>query len=93
MDLFTLILDYDGGTYIAQIESDTPRNAAIKWALNLEIEKIPGLGHSSKKTIIDEMKDDDKCPVAVEETINTWCSSFTVRGKLGLINIVKTKKQ
>lgn len=93
MDLFTLILDFDGGTYINQIKSDSPRKAAIEWAIRLEIKVIPELGFSSKKAIIEEMKDHDNTTIAVDGMISTWCASFSVRGKLGLINIVKTKEQ
>jgi len=92
MDLFTIILDFYGGTYIEQIESDTPRMAAINWALKLETKNIHGLGSSSKKKIITEIKNINNSPILVNDTTNTWCTSFSTRGKLGLINIIKTKK-
>ena len=92
MHLFTLIIDYNGGTYIKQIETETPRMAAINWASNLETKNIPGLGLSSKKLIISEIKNIDNSPIEVKETTNVWCTTFSARGRLGLINIIKTKR-
>ena len=93
MSLFTFILEYDGGTYIKQIESDSPENASIIWAKSLEISSIKGLGPASKEAIIQEMKWADKSPVPIEGVKNVWFSSFLVRGELGCINIIKTVKK
>jgi len=93
MNLFTIILDFKEGTYIRQIESDTPLNAVIRWASNLRCEEIYGLDPTWKKSILDELKDKDNIPTPLENILNVWCTTFTIKGSLGLINIVKTKKE
>jgi hypothetical protein len=30
-DLYTLICEYDGGTYIAQMSASSPKNAVLSW--------------------------------------------------------------
>ena len=90
MKLFTFLLEYDQGSYVSQIESDSFRNASICWANELEIDSIYGLGPASKKEIIQQMNDEDNNPIQIENTINAWCSDFVVRGKLGIVTIVKT---
>ena len=90
MNLYTFVLDYDGGTYIYQIKAGSQKNVAITWAKKLEINSIPGLGPVSKKKIIEQMIDEDNTPTPVQNTRNTWCSVFVVRGKVGIITIVRT---
>jgi hypothetical protein len=82
-------MDFKGGTYIRQIEAPSPQQACVKWAQNLETSNIEGLGIKSKTLLIDQMKDEELTPI--NETVNTWCASALIRGKLALITLIQTE--
>ena len=37
--LYTVVSDYDGGTYVSQFNGSTPEDVARKWAAMLQIER------------------------------------------------------
>jgi len=73
-----LILEFDGGTYIRQVKAASPKTALRKLAA----------GADHKKDLLLALVDEG--PVAIQGISNCWCSSATHRGKLALVNIVKT---
>lgn len=91
MSLFTLHIDHNGQSTIIQVKAATARKAAIKWAEDINIKEWKGIGNKAKYELIEEMKDKENPCVLIEETINVWCTSALVRGRLFLINIVKTQ--
>jgi hypothetical protein len=78
MAKFTLILEFCGGTYIRQIKAPSPKTALRKLAA----------GADDKKDLFLALVDEG--PVAIQGISKCWCSSATYRGKLALVNIVKT---
>ena len=50
MAIFTIYVDYDGGTYIAQYKAPSVRKAALKWAENINIDEWYGIGKKSNKS-------------------------------------------
>ena len=93
MSLFTVIVDYDGGTYIGQVEADDANQAALAWATQLEVRDIPGMGNKSKEALKTDLKvkqTDGYGPTFLDGLVNVWCESSLVRGKLILIHIVQT---
>jgi hypothetical protein len=82
-------MDFKGGTYIRQIEAPSPKQACVKWAQSLETSNIEGLGIKGKTLLIDQMKDEELTPI--NETINTWCASALIRGKVALITLIQTE--
>jgi hypothetical protein len=90
MPFYTLVLDYAGGTYVSQISAPSEKSACVKWARQLDVSAIPGLGHKAKESLVQQMKADS--PVAFTGTVNAWCTSASVRGKLALINLVRTAR-
>jgi hypothetical protein len=83
-------LDFQGGTYISQVRASSPRSACIKWAENLEINEIEGLGEKGQGKLIEEMK--RELPVPIKGVINVWCTSALIRGKGASINLVQTEQ-
>jgi hypothetical protein len=90
MALFTFIMDFQGGTYISQVNATSPESACIKWAENLETSEIPGLGSKGKNFIIEEVKKEP--PVTLKGVSNSWCTILDVYGKRALINLVQTEQ-
>ena len=88
MALFTVVLDYAGGTYIEQVRSASAAGAAKRWARDLVEEQIKGLGSAGKAELCDQLGDDS--PVALTGLTNAWCQTASVNGKLALINLIKT---
>ena len=80
--LFTLILDFKGGTYIAQQEAIGPVEAVLSWAEALNEE---GVEWAQAAASIDA----DKL-VPLDDLKNAWCSSGVCDGANPLLNIVQT---
>lgn len=90
MPLYTFIMDFQGGTYISQVQASSPRSACIKWAENLEINEIEGMGEKGKTKLIEEMK--KELPVPLKGVINVWFTAGSIRGKSANINLVQTER-
>src|SRR5436190_19720752 len=88
MALYTFVMDYNGGTYIAQVRASSPTIAVGKWARELDQNAVHGIRAKSKAKLIRQMKDEMLSPVT--GVLNTWCVSTILLGKLALIHLVKT---
>ena len=91
MPLYTFIMEFAVGTYISQIKAPSPKSACVKWAQNLDVSQVKGLGLKGKEALIAQMTDED--PVVLDGMFNAWCHSALVRGKLALINLVRTEQE
>lgn len=90
-DLYTVLMLYQGGSYIAQVWANSPDHALREWAAQFEVEVVPGLGPVSKQRIIEEVADEFRRPVAILETDGVYYTSMLVRGDLMMINLIRTK--
>ncbi len=88
MSLYTIVMDYCGGTYIRQVRATSPMTACRKWAKSLRPSDVYKLGETGKADLITKL-DFDK-PVLLEDLTNAWCICASVRGQLAVINVVKT---
>jgi len=90
MALYTVILEYRGGTYSSQVTAESPRAALLSWATNLEASEIKHLGTSGKQRLIAGLKNDpiDR-PVLLTGLRNVWCYSGPISSML--IYIVRTE--
>ena len=87
--LYTFILDFEGGTYVSQVEAQHPKKATRLWATQLEIQHIPNFTQAMKENLKRSVEHDDATPV--EGVSNVWCLAIlTSHDKPGLVNIVKT---
>lgn len=91
MPLYTFIMEFKGGTYISQVEASSPSAACVNWAESLDVSKIFGLGLKGKDDLIKYAK--EEAPVALRDTLNTWCLRHTIRGRSALINLVQTEAE
>jgi hypothetical protein len=89
MHLYTLVLDYVGGTYVSQVSAGSPKEAIIKGAQNLNVSEVWGLGSKGKQLLVEQMREDE--PVALNGLANVWCGSALLRGKSVLITLIATE--
>jgi len=88
-DLYTVILDYQDGTYISQVREDSPEQACITWLKQLDLNMI-GVIHDTHEHLLSEMISLEDKPVPLTGIKNVWCISFSFDDKFALVNIVKT---
>jgi hypothetical protein len=92
MRLFTILLDYRGGTYIRQVSARSVENAIRKWARSKVWSGIPNVGRREREMangFLSNVGD----PVEIERTKNVWCSEALVRGHLAMVHVVETVRE
>jgi hypothetical protein len=87
MPLFTVLLEFDGGTYVSQFRAASARTAAAKHAAQLVGNKAISTLAIRKRLAQDLLGDK---PVAIEGVRNVWCCNASVGKKFALVNIVRT---
>jgi hypothetical protein len=91
MNLYTLVLDFHGGTYITQFEADDPTGAVAAWCAELQDEQL--LGEAScdvaEGIMIDAIENH---LVEVEGLHGAWCAATAVEGNLALLNVIVTQR-
>lgn len=88
MPLYTFVLDYEGGTYVSQVDAPSFGVAPAIWAETL----VPGVVHGMREASIRQLRNElaEKEAVLLEGLTHAWCITALVRGKLALINYVQT---
>lgn len=85
--LFTLVCDFDGGTYVSQVRASNERYAVSEWAALLRREQP--IGDASLR-IANEVIERSEAPQALDGLKGVWCWSAIVDDKLVLTNIVRS---
>jgi hypothetical protein len=85
--LFTVILEFGGGTYISQVNAQGPSEALTGWITaqsdtDLSFWKLD-------RTELTKLFAEDS-PHALDGLQNTWCVSASLANGLVLANIIKT---
>lgn len=86
MATFTIMLEFKGGTYIAQVRARGPHKACLKWAKTIE---IADLGAAGKAELQKQLQEDE--PVLLAGLVNVWCMTASVRKSFALMNIIQTQ--
>ncbi len=89
--LYTFVFDWEGGTYISQVEARHPKEAYRNWAKQLEIQYIPGFTEAMRQEVQNAIETDDATPL--EGLTNAWCFTVLISDKFGMGNIIKTERQ
>jgi hypothetical protein len=87
MPLFTFVLEFDGGTYIAQFRAASLDRAVKEYAPHLLRNK--GVASRAVRERLSEALSADN-PVSIKGVRNVWCCSASVGKKLALLNVVVT---
>src|SRR6266849_4754876 len=85
-DLYPLICEFAGGTYIAQLTAGSPRDAVTLWLGSSSARKY--IPKESRVQLKKDLEDDP--PVRIDECRNVWCCSTSSKRGLVLINLVLT---
>lgn len=91
MNLYTLVLDFHGGTYITQFDAETATDAVAAWCRELQEEQLLGEVSSdvAEGIMIDAI---ENRLVEVEGLHGAWCAAATVEGELALLNVIITQR-
>lgn len=87
MALFTVVLEFGGGTYVSQFKAASAHAAAAKHAAHLI--SLKGMSTPSDRTRLAERLSVEQ-PIAIRGIRNVWCCSASVGRKFALVNIVAT---
>ena len=87
MPLFTVILEFDGGTYISQFQARSAQRAAANCASHLV--GIKGMSTPANRKRLARCLLRER-PIAIQGVRNVWCCSASIGKKLALVNIVGT---
>ncbi len=89
MELYTILLDYKGGTYVSQLQAKDEYQACLKWAQTLNVKEIAHIGIKLKEKLVLELCNKDYRPILLKDTINVWFTMALVNGG-AFIHIIKT---
>ncbi|HEX8926932.1 MAG TPA: hypothetical protein VF786_14125 [Terriglobales bacterium] len=90
MALFTLILEYDGGTYISQRRSRSAADALANYVTALRSD-LEILNSRSRTTLANAFS--GETPAKLEGIRNAWCCSVSVGNKFALLNLIRTAER
>lgn len=88
-NLYTFVIDYQGGTYLRQNRGSTLKRALHAFMNACTKETDYDFFHVLAVALQDHF-DSDQWPVPVDELEGVWCVTCPVNDKLALINIVET---
>jgi hypothetical protein len=86
--LFTVLMEFKGGTYLSQIRAPSPDAALEEWARGLEVKNIEGMTAAIKRQFVEWLP--EARPTAVAGLKSTWCSGFVARTSSALVHIFRT---
>ena len=87
--LYTIVLDYKGGTYISQVSDESPQVALAKWATIItEDDLVTWKLSRSELTRLSQNK-----PVPLENCLNVWSASDSAKGGLILVHMIATQSE
>jgi hypothetical protein len=86
-NLYSVFLDYNGGTYISQVFATSHDVALSKWIPKLKTPELKKWA-ITKAVLTQIIK--NQMPVPVRGCMNIWCVTGTHKNRLALINIVAT---
>lgn len=87
MHLYTVLLDYAGGTYTSQVNAADEGYALRQWVQDLSDRSLAGQISNEVAAAFVSMSDR---PVEIEGLVSIWCASASAKQGLALANIVRT---
>jgi hypothetical protein len=90
MALFTVFIDYDGGTYISNIRGRDVVQAFRRWMKAYPSETIPRIKGVSRAKLAAEFHDKASEPLLVHNQGRVWCHGGLLNDKLALLYLIQT---
>ena len=88
--LYTVVLDYKGGTYVGQSPGASPKSAVLRWVSGLS-EADLSAWKIARRDLHQTVKSDNAVPLT--GCRNVWCLTGSMENKLILINIIATETE
>ena len=88
MPLFTVLMEFKGGTYLSQLRAPSPDAALETWARDLDVKNIEGMTETVKRQFVEWLP--EARPMVVDGLKSTWSSGFVTRADSALVHIVRT---
>jgi len=85
--LYTMVLDYKGGTYISQVTAESPEAALTNWVTSANERDLSHWSLTHQE--LAQLSEDRLIPI--ENCKNVWCASDSTESGLMLLNIVATE--
>jgi hypothetical protein len=87
--LFTLYIEFDGGSYLAQAAGRSPRDAVIRWAGSTDDLVLVGLDEAFRFTVSTQLADVNRLH-AVYGLRNVWAHDFDFGDQLAVFHVIET---
>ncbi len=88
--LFTVIVEFRYGTYVAQVMAGDEREAMRRWASPFAEDRPAGKSSSWLAKAFLKGLDDDG-PMQLEGLVGVWCATAVCGDSLAIANIVRTR--
>jgi hypothetical protein len=86
MKKFTFIFEFEQGTYVKQIVSNSLEKSLPIWFDLLNEDEIPNMGEDVQKQL--KLEIGKESPTLLQGMDNVWCMFFSIGNKTALLNIV-----
>ena len=89
LNLYTLAVEYRGGSYVSQIKARSPKDALLQLATARSSPKRGELGSRIRLEIKKQLENENG-PVALKGCKNVWCQSGIFNDELVLVHVICT---
>jgi len=88
MNLYTFIMDYNGGIFISQAKADNIESAKLNWFDQLEFNEVTIPENISRDKLRVELQEETLSPL--DGCKGVWFFAMDIEDKMAMINIVNT---
>lgn len=89
MKLFTVVLDFDGGTYVSQTRARTIAELSVRIAADIDWDAVLGRSRrDARRRYCAALSESEPVPVA--GLVSVWCLSALFGRKVAVVHVVQT---
>jgi len=85
---YTFFLEFDGGTFISQLESKALERARDMWVKQVDFFEIGAPEESRSNFEVDAVQEE---LTVIKDVKNVWCFSPEINGMLAIVHVVKSE--
>lgn len=85
--LFTVVCEFDGGSYVSQVRARDERQALVEWGHALRTERPMG---DDADRIASELSGDADAPAPLSGLAGVWCWTMDLDCRLVLANFIRS---
>jgi len=83
-------MDFRGGTYISQVKADSPQQAMINWANELNYQEIKYLGLKNKQHIVQTINNEFETLTTINSVKNIWIFQLILSTGFATVHFIQT---